>query len=167
MKKRLSTLVVLLLVSAILFGCNQTPAPTPTPDPVPAKTTLTIGSAYDIINLVPFLSTDSPSGDVHGLIHEGLVGYEDNYVMVPKLAETWEASEDGLSWTFHLREGVKFHDGSPFTSADVKFTYEQILNPDVKSNNYKNYVIIESMDTPDDKTIVFHLTSPLLLSWIV
>lgn len=160
MKKRLSTLVVLLLVSAILFGCNQTPAPTPTPDPVPAKTTLTIGSAYDIINLVPFLSTDSPSGDVHSLIHEGLVGYEDNYVMVPKLAETWETSEDGLTWTFHLREGVKFHDGSPFTSADVKFTYEQILNPDVKSNNYKNYVIIESMDTPDAQTIVFHLTSP-------
>ncbi len=159
MKKRFATLLVLLLVAAMLVGCNQTPAPTPTPTPTPAKTTLTIGSAYDIINLVPFLSTDSPSGDVHSLIHEGLVGYKDNYEMVPKLATTWETSTDGLTWTFHLREGVKFHDGSAFTSADVKFTYEQILNPDVKSNNYKNYTIIESMETPDAKTIVFHLKS--------
>jgi peptide/nickel transport system substrate-binding protein len=160
MKKRLATFVVLLLVSAILFGCNQTPAPTPTPTPTPAKTTLTIGSAYDIINLVPFLSTDSPSGDVHNLIHEGLVGYVDNYVMVPKLAETWTTSTDGLTWTFNLRKNVKFHDGSAFTSADVKFTFEQILNPDIKSNNYKNYTIIKSMDTPDANTIVFHLASP-------
>lgn len=160
MKKPFSMAIILMLVTAMLFGCNQTPKPTPSPDPTPVKTTLTIGSAYDIINLVPFLSTDSPSGDVHSLIHQGLVGYVDNYVMVPKLALDWETSEDGLNWTFHLREGVTFHDGSPFTSADVKFTFEQILDPAIKSNNYKNYEIIENIDTPDDHTVIFTLKTP-------
>ncbi|NLN82945.1 MAG: ABC transporter substrate-binding protein [Firmicutes bacterium] len=161
MKKRFISAIALLIVTAMLFGCNQ--APTPAPDPGSedgGKTTLTIGSAYDIISLVPFLSTDSPSGDVHTLIHEGLIGYVDNYEMIPKLAETWETSEDGKTWTFYLREGVTFHDGSEFTAADVKFTFEQILDPAIKSNHYKNYEVIESIETPDDFTVVFNLNKP-------
>ncbi len=152
MKKRFASVVCLLLVAAILFGCNTTPK-----KEVP--TSIRIGTSADIIQLVPFLSTDANSSDVHQLIHDGLIAFKDNYEIIPALAETWETSTDGKVWTFHLRKGVVFHNGDPFTSADVKFTYEQILDPNTKSNAYKNYSIIEKIDTPNDLTVVFTLSS--------
>ena len=58
---------------------------------------------------------------------------EDGYTVVPDLATEWSVSEDGLTWTFTLREGVTWHDGQPFTADDVKFTLDNILNPDVRA----------------------------------
>ena len=78
---------------------------------------------------------------------------------VPDLAEEWTISDDGLVYTFKLRDGVKWHDGTPFTSADVKFSMDEAymkLHP--RTDNFNSF--IESVETPDDKTVVFKLKKP-------
>ena len=75
------------------------------------------------------------------------------------LAESWTVAPDGLSYTFKLVKGVKFHDGTPMTSADVKATYERISKPPagVISLRQALYEDIAAIETPDDHTIVFKL----------
>jgi peptide/nickel transport system substrate-binding protein len=74
----------------------------------------------------------------------------------PRLARSWEMTEDGLSYTFHLRDDVKWQDGAPFTAADVKFTFENVLLP-LHPSGKATWGVIESIETPDDHTVVFHL----------
>ena len=78
------------------------------------------------------------------------------------LAESWSMSDDGLSYTFKLHKGVKFHDGTPFTSEDVKASYERLRNPPegVTSVRKALFASISSIETPDDHTVVFKLSSP-------
>ena len=75
--------------------------------------------------------------------------------IIPDLAETYEISEDGLTYTFHLHDNVKWHDGEQFTSADVKYTFETIIKE--KGMNVEKYVNINEILTPDDKTVIFKL----------
>ena len=88
-----------------------------------------------------------------------MVGPHDNIRIVGDLAESWERAPDGLSFTFKLRKGVKFHDGSDFTAADIKATYERIANPPqgIVSVRKALHSAIKSIETPDDYTVVFRL----------
>ncbi len=101
---------------------------------------------------------------------------DDPNAMVPDLAESLgEVSEDGLTWTYRLKEGVKFDDGSPITSADVKFGLSRTWDPEIGigAPYLKQYVAapkgyegpyrsgdLETIETPDDRTVVFHLKAP-------
>jgi peptide/nickel transport system substrate-binding protein len=78
------------------------------------------------------------------------------------LAQSWDVSGDGLTYTFHLRPHVLFHDGTPFTSADIQASFERIIHPPagVKSVRRADYAAIKSIDTPDPLTVVFHLQWP-------
>ncbi len=78
------------------------------------------------------------------------------------LAESWEVSEDGLTYTFALREGVTFHDGTPFTSADIKASYDRIRTPPegVISIRQASYEDITAIETPDAHTVVIRLSEP-------
>jgi len=82
--------------------------------------------------------------------------------IIGDLAKSWTVSTDGLTYTFKLNEGVKFHDGSPLTSADVKASYERIANPPagVVSVRKAYYADIGSIETPDAATVVFKLKAP-------
>src|SRR6185369_2146430 len=86
----------------------------------------TIGEAS---TLIPILATDASSFAVAGQIYNGLVKYDKNLNIVGDLAESFSVSPDGLEITFHLRRGVKWHDGTPFTSRDVMYTYRIIIDP--------------------------------------
>jgi len=77
-----------------------------------------------------------------------------------ELAESWEVSEDGTEYTFKLRSGVTWHDGQPFTSADVKFTIELAKHPDSASYIGAKFTGVESIETPDDLTVVLKLSEP-------
>jgi peptide/nickel transport system substrate-binding protein len=78
----------------------------------------------------------------------------------PALATSWEASDDGLRWTFTLREGVTFHDGSRFTAADVAATFGRILADDSGSPWKAEFSPVEAISTPDEYTVVFELSEP-------
>ena len=81
---------------------------------------------------------------------------------VPSIAESWTVSSDGLSYTFKLRSGVKFHDGSDMTSKDVKATYDKIIFPPagVGSTRKGAYVVVAAVEAPDPMTVVFKLKWP-------
>ena len=82
--------------------------------------------------------------------------------VIPDLAESWEVGEGGLSFTFHLRDGVKYHDGEAFSSADVAATFNRILDPPegIISPMRANFSFVDSVDAVDDMTVQFNLNSP-------
>jgi peptide/nickel transport system substrate-binding protein len=97
-------------------------------------------------------------------------GPHDNNKIVGDLAESWEMSKDGLTYTFKLRRGVKFHDGSDFTSADIKATYDRIRNPPegIVSARKALHQAIDTIETPDPHTVIFklkHVDSSLILQF--
>ncbi len=110
-------------------------------------------------NLDPRIGADAQSEHLDALIFSSLVGHDDAMNIVPDLAESWE-SPDPLTYVFHLRHGVKFHDGRALTSADVKYTFETILSGAVKTPKRGAFRMITSIDAPDDFTVIFHLRQP-------
>lgn len=90
-------------------------------------------------------------------IHDGLLLLDENYELQPYLAESYEVSEDGLQYTFHLREGITFHDGSPFTAEDAKYTFEFYSNAENGSTIANDFQGMGSVETPDDYTLVVNM----------
>ncbi len=110
-------------------------------------------------NLDPRIGTDAQSQHLDGLIFDGLVNLDAQMNIVPDLAERWE-TPDPRTYVFHLRHGVKFHDGRPFTSADVKYTFDSLMHGEVTTVKRGTFPMLESVETPDPYTVVFHLSEP-------
>jgi len=140
------TMMLTLLISA----CNSGGIP---PD------TVVIGIESEPTNLDPRLATDANSSRINGLIYSGLLRQDENGLIQPDLAVNWETPDPG-TYLFHLREGVRFHDGTVLTSRDVKYTFESILDPALGSPHKSTFEQIERIETPDDKTIRFVLREP-------
>jgi ABC-type transport system substrate-binding protein len=111
------------------------------------------------INLDPRIGTDAQSEHLHALIFDSLVAHDERMNIIPDLAETW-ATPDPLTYVFHLRRGVKFHDGRAFTSADVKFTFDSMLSGAVLSPKRGTFPMVKSVEAPDAYTVVFRLSEP-------
>jgi len=107
--------------------------------------------AYDQFNLVNY------SLFLH--VFDFLVEMDENGKIVPSLAESWEASRDGLSWTFKLRKGVKFHTGDPFTSKSVKFSLERLKDKKLARSGW--WSELDRVDTPDEYTAIVRTTAPV------
>ena len=113
--------------------------------------------------LNPILPQNTMENFVDGLIFDMLVTQDANRHQVPDLAATVPTvanggiSKDGLTITYHLRRTVKWHDGVPFTSKDVKFTWQAVMNPSNNVVSRRGYDQVASVDTPDDYTAVFHM----------
>ncbi len=91
-------------------------------------------------------------------VHDAIVTVDENLQVIPSLAESFELSNDGLTYTFRLRPGVKFHDGSDMTSADVKYSVERATHPATGAVNFEVFNDVESIETPDDLTVVVTLS---------
>jgi peptide/nickel transport system substrate-binding protein len=121
--------------------------------------TLTIVQGAEPAALVSGVNTSTFIGTVSTKIHEGLLDYDFDLKPRPVLAESWTAAADGKTYTFKLRRGVTWHDGKPFTSADVKFSLEEIwkkLHPRGRITFSK----VTTVDTPDASTVILRLSEP-------
>ncbi len=108
--------------------------------------------------LVLGLVLNGPTQMVAGNIYEGLLRYNAKLEPQPGLAERWTISEDGKIYSFQLKKGVTWHDGKPFTSADVVFSIEMLKQTHPRWRSIQ--VHVEKIETPDDETVVFTLKQP-------
>ncbi|MEK7156898.1 MAG: ABC transporter substrate-binding protein [Patescibacteria group bacterium] len=149
----LYALSVLLAVSvlALLAGLNSSVSVT-VPAPGGELIEGQVGSAR-FIN--PILTISQADEDISKLVYSGLMRSHP-YGIIPDLAESYEISEDGTTYTFTLREGATFHDGTPVTADDVLFTVAAAQNPDIKSPRRADWDGVQ-VSSPDARTIVFKL----------
>ncbi len=148
-------LISILFLS--LISCRSDPIPEPVRPVVASEPAA--GDAYvsasigDASRLNPLLATDSASGDICGQVFNGLVKYNRDLKLVGELAESWEILDKGREIVFKLRQDVWWHDHKPFTSADVKFTYDRLVDPNVATPYGADYKIVLRVETPDPYTV--------------
>lgn len=168
MKRTLALLLSLLMVMSLLVGCGEketnTPAETPstseTPADTPAAQDITVNlcanAAYETMN--PLESNSLICKEIWYQVYEGLIYYNyETSEVEPRIAESYTNSDDGYTWTFTLRDGVKFHNGDVVTTDDVLYSFELAQNAPL----YSTYVAgITSVEAPDAKTVVITLETP-------
>jgi peptide/nickel transport system substrate-binding protein len=126
------------------------------------------GSIGDASNLIPILSSDATSHEISALIFNGLVKYDKDMNVVGDLAESWEISKDGLVITFHLRKGVRWHDGQPFTADDVLYTYQVTIDPKTPTAYSGDFLKVKKAEVLDANTVRVSYDKPFapaLMSW--
>ncbi|MEA2527572.1 MAG: peptide/nickel transport system substrate-binding protein [Thermomicrobiales bacterium] len=124
-----------------------------------ASGSLVIGKAQEAVGLDPALVTAASSFQIMAPVYQQLVSFDESGQPQPELAESWENPDD-TTFVFHLRDGVTFHNGRPLTAADVKFSFDRILDPATKSAWLSQFEPIASIETPDDRTVRFTLKQP-------
>ena len=107
----------------------------------------------NISGLIPNILSDGPSHEVGGMIYDGLVTRDKELNIVGALAESLTFSRDCLDLTFRLNRNAKWHDGRPFTAADVLFTYEAMINPKTPTPYREDFLAVERVDTPGPDTV--------------
>lgn len=152
MKKAIS-MVLALTMTVLLAACgDKNTAEVKTEE----GTTLVYGSG-DYTRINPAMDEH---GEINVLLFNGLTAHDGDNQVVPGLAESWDYDETTYTYTFHIRDGIHWHDGEPFTAKDVQFTIEAIMDPDNGSENAPNYEDVEEITVVDDQTISFRLAEP-------
>ena len=181
------TLVLLLTMAMIVAACDSgdsvdvddpgtttkaPPGATTTPDTTEATTedTTPEAEAEEMVliaaqgaepdRLDPHLTSAYASFQVLENVYDTLVQPGPDLQMEPALAESWEISDDNLTWTFTLREGVTFHNGRALTADDVVYSYNRIMDPDVGAANAFRFASIDEVVAVDDLTVEISLTRP-------
>ena len=149
MSKCIRSLCALCVVLG-LIGCASRQAP-------PQTVTMLIESSPT--SLDPRIGVDAQSEHIASLIFDSLVRRNAHFNLEPWLATSWD-TPDPLTWRFHLRTGVYFHNGRPLTSADVKYTLDSMRNGTVITAKAQALAQIDHIDTPDAATVVLHLKQP-------
>lgn len=132
-----------------MLSCSQPPDPN----------TLVMLIESSPTNLDPRVGIDAQSERIDALIFDDLLDRDDHLNVTPALAERWE-TPDPRTYIFHIRRGVKFHDGSALTSRDVKWTFDSLLQGKIRSTKAAVYRIVDRIDTPDPNTVAIHLKEP-------
>jgi peptide/nickel transport system substrate-binding protein/oligopeptide transport system substrate-binding protein len=167
-----SALAVLSLGTFILSGCRNGDSRSEQ-----VRTTLFDSrDSYDPRSLDPALSTDVPTGRAVSYLFDGLTRFTPDGKVEPGLAERWDVSGDGMVYTFHLRNGVRFHDGSPFLARHVRQSFRRVLDPASRGGRGQPLFAIQGarayadgqgkalgIATPDDSTVIITLEEPLAI----
>jgi peptide/nickel transport system substrate-binding protein len=167
-RRSLVVVVGLLLVVGLAWGLTGALAADESASPAAAggeKQILKIGWTNDPDNLNPFIGYESSSYEIWALNYDLLCGFSAKDMSVKQgadatgLATSWSASEDGLTWTFKLRPGVKWQDGEDLTASDVAFTFNYIVKG--KLSAYTSYTqFIDNVEATDPTTVVVHCSKP-------
>ncbi len=157
MRRILSLAVLAVAMLCLPAGPVGALAASPSPAAAPVAYKIGINQDYDGMN--PFSSWSSISWECFRLGYDFLTWYDKDYEPAPDLATGWETSADGRTWTFHIREGMTWHDGEPLTARDIAFTYNLIL--DTQHWAYVQYLTgVTSVTAPDDATVVIATRKP-------
>jgi peptide/nickel transport system substrate-binding protein len=148
MRRLFSVLAALALILSLL-SCSRKPAPD----------TLVMVIESSPTNLDPRVGQDAYSQRIDSLIFDDLLARGNNLDVAPGLAERWDVP-DPLTYIFHLHQGVRFHDGRPLTSRDVKWTFDSLLQGKIRSTKAATYRFVDHVDALDDFTVVFHMKEP-------
>lgn len=120
---------------------------------------LRVGWGVETDSLSPFISYTQAGAEVFNLLYDPLVAFDENLEPKPHLAESWDLSDDQLTWTFKLREGVTWHDGEELTSEDVKYTYELMMESEL--GLYADFLRgISDIQCPNPLTVVINTERP-------
>lgn len=165
MRKKIICLLCAIILVVSMAACSNDSSQPPAADndqgkAVEYKDELVIQMTADITNLDPAYLSSVDTSRVGYLIFDHLVRYDKKGNIVPRLAERWETSEDGLTWTFYLRQNAKWHDGTPVKASEIKYNYDRIKDPNTAAPRAADLAAIKSIDAPDDYTVVFHLEEP-------
>ncbi len=167
---RIVLLALALLVGAGLAGgVGAALAADPSASPDDGKATLNVGWTTDPDNLNPFVGIEQSSYELFHISYDFLTHFGDEFLeTVPGLAESWESSDDGLTWTFTIREGVTWDDGEPLTASDVAFSFN--FQRDLELSAFLAALDgIEEVTAPDDRTVVIRCSRPkadILAMWV-
>jgi len=122
--------------------------------------TLTFATGADPDSLDPQNTQSNPGEQVNRMMHENLVRFSAKMQLEPALAESWLASKDGLTWTFKLRKGVKFHDGTPFDAKAVKYFFDRVLGDEKPFKASLYTPVVQGAEVIDDSTVRVILKQP-------
>jgi peptide/nickel transport system substrate-binding protein len=163
---RIARLLALAAVSALTVGLAATGTAAASGSPSPSapedKVVFTVGMLGDIDSANPFTGIAAESYEIYQLTYPTLTEYAAaDFSIVPGLAESWEESADKTTWTYKIREGVLWSDGTPLTAKDVEYTFNRVLNGEYEQTNYGSYVEnITKVEATDDTTVVFTVSQP-------
>jgi peptide/nickel transport system substrate-binding protein len=173
MRRAAGRALILWVVGALVAGCGTQVESTGDPAR-PGSEARAYGDTFieasigDIGALIPNLASDGPSHDVGGMIYDGLIRIDKNLNWVPAMAESWTFSPDCLSLTFKLRRDVKWHDGHPFTAADVVFTWKTLIHPKTPAPFKEKFLQVKEVEALDAYTVQVSYPHPYgraLESW--
>jgi peptide/nickel transport system substrate-binding protein len=165
-RKRTPALVALALTfSAAAVGAGLGTTPATAADDAGGgggAGTFTVGILNEVDSFNPFLGIEAESYEMWALTYDYMITYSmEDMSPEPGLAESWEASEDGLTWTFDIREGVLWSDGEPLTAADIAYTYSRIIDGGPEAGTWESYLTsVTKAEAPDDTTVVLTLEKP-------
>jgi glutathione transport system substrate-binding protein len=136
------------------------PAPATTGAQAPAAKVFTDAMAGDATTLDPGNTTDNLSYSIERTFYEGLLTFDQHMQIQPLLATKWEVSSDGLTYTFTLRQGVKFSDGTPFDAQAAKVNFDRLRDPNNHLQRYSLFSMIKDVKVVDDHTVQVVLDHP-------